>query len=538
MRIKLFFLFILLITSSCIFPDNFYVRDPNIDILHYRFGIKISDNNNLIKGETLVRLKLESDPSSKVSLDLHGTQPDKTGMNVSEVFSQDKKLNFSHNNNKLEIALEKIYYPGEIVQIKIVYQGIPAKGLIITDNKFGIKTFLGDNWPDKAHYWLPCIDHPSDKASCEFIISAPSHYQIVATGKLKETTDLPDNYRRSHWVEYAPVATKVMMICISHFAVNHQEVFRNVPVQTWVFPEEREEGFKDFSITKKVLEFYWGLIGPFSYSKIASVQAPTNFGGLENAGAISYYQNSVAPEGRPESLIAHEMAHQWFGDSVTESDWNHVWLSEGFATYFTAVYMEFNKSKSNFKKIMKRSRERVIKYFYKKNHSSIVDYKIEKLRGILNTNSYQKGAWFLHMLRRKLGDETFFKGIRTYYSKYMNMNALTGDFRECMETVSGEDLSTFFNQWVYKPGIPVIKWKWKYNKRKKLIDLKIYQVQRTGTIYDIPLEFGIFRNGSSEPEIVRVRVDRKRNTHKIGFDEVPEDIKIDPDISMLMKVIQ
>ena len=118
------------------------------------------------------------------------------------------------------------------------------------------------------------------------------------------------------------------------------------------------------------------------------------------------------------------------------------------------------------------------------------------------------------------------------------MNALTGDFRQCMEIVSGEDLSGFFKQWVYKPGIPVIKWKWKYNKRKKAIDLRIYQVQKTGTIYDIPLEIGIYKKGSNDPEKVIVRVNRKRNIHRIKFDKIPEDLKLDPDISMLMKVVQ
>ncbi len=521
-----------------VFPDNFYKTDPNVDVLHYRFGIMVYDNTDKIDGDTRIKLKLKSESSSKVSLDLHGIADKDTGMHVIEVLSGLDKLEYSHLNNKLNIILKKMIEPGEIITLRIKYNGKPEKGLIITKNKFDVKTFLGDNWPDKAHYWFPCIDHPSDKASCEFVISAPSHYQTVASGKLIESTDKPGNRRISHWKETAPVATKVMMICISHFAVNHQEVYKNIPVQTWVFPEEREEGFKDFSITKNVLEFYWKLIGKFSYAKIASVQAPTNFGGLENAGAISYYQNSVEPEGRPESLIAHEMAHQWFGDSVTESDWDHVWLSEGFATYFTAVYMEFNKSRDEFKKVMKRSRERVIKYFDKNNYSSIVDYKIKKLRGILNTNSYQKGSWFLHMLRKRVGDDTFFKGIRSYYLKYMNLNASTEDFKKCMENISGENLSGFFKQWVYNPGIPVIKWKWKFNKKEKILDLLIYQIQKTGTIYDVPLEIGIYKKGGDNPEKIIVRVNRKRNIHRIKLDIMPEKLELDPDISLLMKVIQ
>lgn len=325
---------------------------------------------------------------------------------------------------------------------------------------------------------------------------------------------------------------------MSHFAVNHMDPYNNIPVQTWVFPEEKEEGFNDFSITWKVLKFYSELIGPYSYEKIASVQAPTNFGGLENAGAISYYQNSVAKEGRPESLIAHEMAHQWFGDSVTESDWNHVWLSEGFATYFTAVYMEFTKGKDEFKIIMEKSRDRVINYFNKNKKSSVVDPGIKKLRRILNTNSYQKGAWVLHMLRKKLGDDVFFNGIRSYYSKYRNLNALTEDFRNSMEVESGKDLSGFFRQWVYGPGIPVIKWKWKYNRKKKLIEMKLDQVQKTGMTFNIPIEIGIYKKGNTDPEKKTIILDHKKNRFRIYCDTAPVKLEPDPDVSLLMKIVK
>ncbi len=519
-----------------IFPDIFYKTDPNVDILHYRFEIKVYDNTDKINGDTRIKLKLLSEPSSDISLDLQGSVTGDSGMKVSDVFSGQDKLEFSHMNNKLDIKLKRTIEPEEIINLRILYSGKPEKGLIITKNKFGVKTFLGDNWPDKAHFWLPCIDHPSDKASCEFVISAPSHYQAVATGKLIESTDTAGKNRISHWIESAPVATKVMMICISHFAVNHLDIYKNVPVQTWVFPEERAEGFKDFSITKNVLEFYWKLIGPFSYAKIASIQAPTNFGGLENAGAISYYQNSVEKKGRPESLIAHEMAHQWFGDSVTEADWNHVWLSEGFATYFTAVYMEFNKGVDEFRKVMKRSRERVITYFEKNKNSSVVDRNIKKLRGILNTNSYQKGAWALHMLRGKIGNERFFRGIRSYYSKYMNLNASTDDFKKCMENISGEDLSGFFNQWIYSPGIPVIRSKWKYNSKKKEITLTIDQIQKSRFIFDIPMEIGIFNTGDSEPNLKKIRVHLKRSKFRFRSDVLPETIVLDPNVRLLMKL--
>ena len=169
---------------------------------------------------------------------------------------------------------------------------------------------------------------------------------------------------------------------------------------------------------------------------------------MENAGCIFYAENSVTGKGTAEGLMAHEIAHQWFGNSVTENDWHHVWLSEGFATYLTAVYLEKTYGKEKLDEQMKSARNRVLG-FYKRSQRPIIDTTVTDLMKLLNANSYQKGAWVLHMLRRKLGDDLFLEGLRSYYKKYRNRNAGTSDFQKVMEGVYKKDLSEFFKQWLY-----------------------------------------------------------------------------------------
>ncbi|MDX2445008.1 MAG: M1 family aminopeptidase, partial [Bacteroidales bacterium] len=225
----------------------------------------------------------------------------------------------------------------------------------------------------------------------------------------------------------------------------------------------------------------------------------------------------------------HEIAHQWFGNSATENSWNHVWLSEGFATYFTILYQEEVYGNEKRKEELSRQRERVIRY-YKRNPSPIVDNSINDPMRVLNTNTYQKGGWVLNMLRHKLGDETFWKGIQAYYETYKDSNAMTSDFRMSMEKVSGENLEDFFEQWIFTKGHPELKWSWQYKKG----ELKIYvdQVQSHHT-FKFPLEIGIIIGDQIKVETVEI--DKQSEKFVIAVDAKPEDVILDPEFWLLFE---
>ncbi len=534
---KLFLLSALLLCSISISAkaDN-YPRNPDIDILHYTFRLTLNDNNNIIKGRTSVDILFKSAGVSEFSLDLKGKNPGKeSGMTVEFISVNGKPVIFSHENDRIRLKMLSPSRKSERRIYTITYSGMPEDGLIISKNKFGDRTFFADNWPDRCRNWLPVIDHPYEKATCEFIITAPGHYQVVSNGYKAEETNLKDNDRLTHWKEAVPISTYCMVFGAARFAVQNMYGPGGIPVQTWVFPQNREKGFFDFARTGRVIEFFNGKIGDFPYEKLANVQSKTRYGGMENASAVFYYENSVTGTRRIENTVVHELAHMWFGDSVTEADWHHIWLSEGFATYFTHVFNEFTFGRDRMVEGLKNNRRRIINYYKEHPESPVIDLKIKNLMHLLNANSYQKGSFILHMLRAELGDEVFFNGIRSYYGKYINGIAVTEDFQKVMENTGGVNLDNFFKQWVYTPGHPVLKGKWNYNKKTKKLKIRIIQVQKSGNVFIFPLEIGIYFPDKTIPEITKLNIRTKNEEFLIPADLAPRKVMLDPNTVLLFE---
>ncbi|MGC4020445.1 MAG: M1 family metallopeptidase [Cyclobacteriaceae bacterium] len=452
-------------------------------------------------------------------------------METIEVSLNGTKLNFSHLNDRLKINLKAPSKVNENLIFKIVYKGEPADGLIIGKNKYGDRGFFGDNWPDRAHHWLPVIDHPFDKASVDFSITAPVHYSVVANGIKVEESFLSEKRKLTRYHEEISIPVKVMVVGIARFAVERVGSVENIPVESWVYPQNRTEGFFDYAIATRVLDFFNTHIGEYSYKKLANVQSKTRYGGLENANTIFYYENSVTGKGTVEPLIAHEVAHQWFGNSASEKDWHHVWLSEGFATYFADLYLENVYGHDRLVEEVKKDRDQVID-FTRKNFTPVLDTTIVDLMKLLSVNSYQKGGWVLHMLRHKLGDLNFWKGIREYYATYRNSNALTSDFQRIMEQASGENLSSFFSQWIYKAGHPKIEVSWHYYPDKKLISFKLAQTQDRAQ-FEFPLEIGIDSNNGHE--LKTIVIDKKTQEFSFPLLNKPTKVVLDPNTWLLFE---
>jgi len=372
---------LIFLLSSLLFSDP-YPKNENISVSHYVFRLELSDDTDIIKGEAEVTIRFMK-PVASFDLNLVGKTGDTTGMEVISIKSSGKPVQYSFSNNLITIKPPA----GDEHTFVIKYQGIPYDGLIISKNKFGERTFFGDNWPDRGRHWLPTIDHPSYKSTVEFIITAPSHYEVVATGKLVAEKDLSKKRKLFHWKESVPVSVKVMTIGVSNFVVQQSGVVSGVPVTTWVYPQNEKDGFSDFSVAPKILEYLQEYIGPYPFEKLAHVQSKTRFGGLENASNIFYFENSVNGKNQRESLIAHETAHQWFGNSATEADWHHVWLSEGFATYCTALYMEHAYGADSLVSVMTKTRKQVFESDLK-NTGPIVDTTITDINKVLSTNTY------------------------------------------------------------------------------------------------------------------------------------------------------
>jgi aminopeptidase N len=525
---RIFTAILCLISVFPLSADDGYKRNPLIDVVNYTFRISISDTSDTIYGEASISLKFRGQVSD-MEFDLKNLRSDGKGMVIDSVKLSICRIKWAHTQNKLMIIPEHSLAVGSNDILRVYYHGIPADGLIISENKFKNRSFFSDNWPDRAGNYLPCIDHPYDKATVEFIIIAPSHYEVVASGYLVEESHLPGDMKLTRWKEDVPLATKVMAFGAAEFDFRLAGLAGNVPVWSYVYKENSNEGFYDYSIAIKPVEFFSELIGPYSYEKLANVQSKTIFGGLENAGCIFYGENSVTGKGRAEGLIAHETAHQWFGNSVTENDWHHIWLSEGFATYLTSVYLEKNYGRERLLEEMKTDREQVIR-FYLRSPRPVIDTTITNLMRLLSVNSYQKGAWVLHMLRHELGEESFWRGMRSFYEKFRNMNALTSDFEKVMEEVSGKDLTGFFNQWLYVAGQPDLKITNTPLKKYGYTEITIEQKQEF--LYNFPIELLI---NSQEGEYRKsVRISEKVTRLKVKSVKINEII-VDPDVNLLFR---
>jgi len=527
---KLIYFFILsLVSFTSTFAQNHHTRFENIDIQHYIFKLNLNDSTNKIEGEATIQIKFLK-PQKKITLDLVGLNDSTVaGMKVNSIYSDGIPLTFKHKKNQLEIKLNQISKTNKVATIKIKYNGIPADGLVISKNKFGERTFFGDNWPNRARYWLPTVDHPSDKASVEFIVHAPEHYQVVSNGSLFEESNMENSIKLTHWKEKIPISTKLMVIGVARFAVQNNGIYEGIPVSSWVFPQNKNKGFIDYAFGAKSLKYFSELIGPFSYEKLAHVQSKTRYGGMENASCIFYAERTVNGNNNQERLFAHETAHQWFGNSVTEQNWHHIWLSEGFATYLTHVYNQNFLGEEHFINGLQNDRKRIIKYA-NWNLAPIIDTTISNYTKLLNTNSYQKASWFLHMLREKVGDSIFFAGLKKYYEDFRNSTALTKDFRNVMESVYGSELDSFFHQWLWQPRHPKLTVGWKQKSNKK-IKLEIRQTQ-LNYLFSFPLEIEIFyKSGESKLEILQI--DDWSTVATIPVNGEVKLIKLDPNVRLL-----
>ncbi len=495
-----------------------YRRQPEVDVVHYEIALQFTEGSETIAGVTRVHVMMRQAGVSQMRLDFEN-------MTVEALKVDGKERPFTHRNGQISVRLGRSYNEHEIAVVEVCYRGRPdGKGLLIGKNNYNRNVYFAENWPDRAHHWFPSIDHPYDKATVEFSITAPEKYDVVANGRLVETRSLLEGRKLTRWSESVPIPTYCMVIGAAEFSVTHA-AGTGIPLSFYAYPQDAAAAASRFARTSSVLEYLIHRIGPYPYEKLAQVQSTTKIGGMENSSAIFYAEQGFQQPKVSEDPVPHEIAHQWFGDSVTETDWDHLWISEGFATYFSALFYEYLGGAESMKRIMAGAAEAVQQY-HKKHPAALIDSGQTDLMKKLNPFNYQKGAWVLHMLRKVLGDEVFFAGIRRYYSLYAGGNASTEDFQKVMESVSGTLLATFFRQWFYQPGWPDYRVSWRWDGAARAAELRFHQAQTTG-LFDMPLEIAL--SAANGREVRTVRVHEQDQVVRIPSGQPPSSVEIDPD---------
>jgi aminopeptidase N len=461
-------------------------------------------------------------------------------LTIDSVTLDSKPASFKHTDGKLLINLPEPAYRLTRFVVTVNYHGKPKDGLILTKDKDGKPSAIGDNWPDRVHQWIPTLDHPSAKATITFNITAPAGEEVVANGKLDHVETSANGQRTWTFSEGVPIPPYCMIIGVGQFA-RLEPVQRAVtPLSYYVAQSEGQLAQKGFAPAIPSLQFFSQTVAPYPYEKLALIVGATRYGGMENSSAIVFTNNlfrrnsparmSTAygiPAGNV-SLIAHEIAHQWFGDSVTESTWSDLWLSEGFATYFAGLFLQRYEGEDVFQAYMKDAATNAFAY-EKKRRAPIFDPDTEDLMELLNANNYQKGAWVLHMLRSSLGDEAFFRGLRKYYEAHKNATASTEDLRAALEQASSQPLYNFFARWVYDSGHPQYELTWDW-VRKEELRITLTQVQSGKVFLDaVPLRIST-ASGSKD---ILLQPTSKYLIKTIRLRDKPTRIEIDPHNTLL-----
>ncbi|HUE89339.1 MAG TPA: M1 family aminopeptidase [Vicinamibacterales bacterium] len=506
-----------------------YPRQPAVDALHYRFAITVGEQSARIEGEATATFRILA-PVSSIELDLISAAKDR-GMTVTAVRQRDAAVAFTHADNRLRLPVSSDAGAGDEVTYTITYAGTPADGLQVMTNMHGERVLFSEGWPNRARHWLPMIDHPYDKATGEMIVTAPAQWQVVSNGVLVEEVDVDHARRRTHWKQSVPLPSWLFAIGVARFDAHHAGSVQGVPLQTWAFPQDRTAARALFEETsRRAMDFFSAGVGPYPYEKLANVQASGFGGGMENATVIFYGEKGVASGRGP---VVHEIAHQWFGNSVTEHDWDDVWLSEGFATYFSLLYQEQYEGRDAFVQALARSRASILESAQKLPDTPVVHRNLGEMGRVLNTLVYQKGGWTLHMLRREIGADHFWSGIREYYRRYRDSNASTDDLRQVMEHISGQTLEAFFAQWLHRGGNPRVEATWTYRPALRTLELTLRQTQ-PGEPYLLTVDVDVLTPAGTRRETLRL--DGASATATLQVDAEPSAITIDPDTWLLADI--
>jgi aminopeptidase N len=509
-----------------------YPRQPGIDARHYAIRLTLLTNDSdEIQAEAAVTLRIVTPGTREAFLDLTSPTPDGKGMTVTRVTADGSPVPIEHRANRLRLPVPASAAAGQDVVFAVAYHGVPANGLRILNNIHGDRTAFSENWYNRARQWLPMIDHPADKATGEMIVTTKSEYQVVSNGVIVEQVDLPGGLRRTHWKQDVPISSWLYSLGVARFIVRYGAVVRGVPLSYWAFPQDAEKGLAALERDARgSFEFFSEQVGPYAYAKLAHVEAAGMGGGTEHVSNIFYGEKSVTAGNAP---VVHETAHQWFGDAVTESDWNDVWLSEGFATYFTLLYTEHAAGHDAFADGLRRSRDAVLRLERSLPQTPVVHLNLDEAATEPNNRLvYEKGAWTLHMLRERIGTEPFWRGIRLYYQRYMNAVASTADLRRAMEEVSGQDLRSFFDQWLTRSGVPQISGTWRYDPGGKQVVVSVRQTQ-SGDPYRFPLAVGVTMTPGSLPIVRQVDVSSREATLSIPVESDPAQVTLDPAVALL-----
>ena len=485
----------------------------DFDVLHYEFNWKLDFESQHIVGKAVVKIRSQS-TLNKITLHLSDN------MNVTGITQDLTPVSFSHQNDLLDIYPLQTLDPDEKLTVTISYSGFPQSGLNFTYHGEDPIIWSLDE-PNGAREWFPCYDVPSDKATVKMFITVADSMIVASNGDLIDVKSNPDQTKTYTWEENYPISTYLISIAATNyetFSDVYTSGLETMEVFYYVYPEHLTQAIEDFSVTVPMMEFYADVFGeyPFLEEKYGMAVIPGN-SSMEHQTCTSLSSRLVTGTHQYDYIIAHELAHQWWGDLVTLTDWADIWLNEGFATYSDALWVENLYGLEGLK-----SRMADFKYQYMIRHEG-QDHPLydPPLGHLFCEIEYEKGAWVLHMLRFVVGDDNFWQILKEYAQLYAYSNASTEDFQAVCEQIFGADLGWFFDQWIYEAGYPIYLFGWGFSDQNK-IRIVIHQIQEELPLFSMPVELEFILPSGSVKKVVWVEEEKNvfgRTDQTEGFGE-------------------
>ncbi len=503
------------------------------DVHYYDIDLVINIDTEIVYGDVEVHLISEVDNLESIQLDFA------SGMTVDAVTANG--ATFNHFSDLISIALDGSYNTGESLVVGIEYHGHPVQGGF---QAFEFSHQFGDpnrapmistlSEPYGARSWWPCKDVPTDKAdSVRISLTTDSAYDAVANGLLVSETINMDDTKTTVWEHKYPITTYLVSLAITDYTywteMHHFADGDSMPLEYWMYPASATDNMVDrWNLTANMIDIFGDYFGKYPFSDEKYGMAEFEWGGAMEHQTCS----SMGSYG--ENTIAHELAHQWWGDLVTCSNFHHIWINEGFATYSEALYWGAKDGEAAYHAHMASKVNNVNSSVYRPDTSSV---------GAIFSYSmvYQKGAWVLHMLRNVLGDELFFSSLAAYRDEYQFRTASTEDFQGIVEEVWGHDLEWFFDQWIYGIGRPSYRWWWSASAEDEFgnseVTVHVDQIQDSSLpTFKMPIDLYI-SDGSDELNLV-IWDSLRSQEFSMVLDFVPSTITFDEDDWILKSVNQ
>jgi aminopeptidase N len=492
------------------------------DVHFYSLALRLIPGEKKIEGRVKIAFQVIEDSIDRIELDLT------ENYSIEKIVYEDEQITFSHEGELLTIELGQYVLNGSEAAVEVFYHGHPQSAAFNFDEREGKPLIWSLSEPYGARSWWPCKDYPFDKAdSAQIQITVPEDLKVGSNGKLvAEWTE--EGWTTFLWKEQYPITTYLISVAAHPYQIEkdffHFGEQDSMEVLHYIYPDHFEEVVEDYAKTIDMLEFYSESFGlyPFIEEKYGHAEFPWG-GGME-------HQTLTSLLGPYEYLIAHEMAHQWWGNMITCKDFHHIWLNEGFATYAEALWAEQSRGVEAYHDYMADNA------FYGEGSIYVPDLSNDG-RIFSGSLSYNKASWVLHMLRHVVGDAVFFDILKAYGDSSRKYGvATTEQFRDLCEEVSGKELDYFFEQWIYQENHPIYAYEWQDEKVGEEYELNLTIAQEQAfPIFRMPIDVVV----EMENRDTLLLIENHLSVQDYSF-RLPEkalSVRLDPDNWILKKVL-